>query len=96
MCTFQIPLIHETLTPGEVTMPPPSANPGTPVVEMMPPVVASPKSFVAVYEVAPGGAPSARAVRGYGSGQAEAEERELLRLRSAEIERGLQLGESAA
>jgi hypothetical protein len=28
--------------------------------------------------------------------QAEAEERELLRLRSAEIERGLQLGESAA
>jgi hypothetical protein len=30
------------------------------------------------------------------AGQAEAEERELLRLRSAEIERGLQLGEGAA
>jgi len=48
-------------------MPPPSVRPATPVVEMMPPVVASPNACVAALKSPQVAPPSARAVRFAGS-----------------------------
>ena len=48
-------------------MPPPSVRPPTPVVEMMPPVVASPNGYVAALKSPHVAPPSARAVLAAGS-----------------------------